>query len=301
MVRRFAVASTAAVALALGNARADAASDSEKEQCITAADQGQQLRDDNKYRLARDAFSRCARETCPVVVKRECGQWLHELDERSPTVVLGAQDGKGNDLTDVKVTVDDAPFASTLDGKPALVDPGEHLFRYEAAGLPPIEEHVVIKAGEKNHVLKVQFRELPPSPTPIDTPPAPEIGLLSTIPPAVWVFGGVAIAAFASEAYFGLSGLGDRSSDLGTGGCAPHCPSSEKSSIQTKFVLADVSLGVGLVSAGLATYFFIASRRPTATDSTSPAMSGRRQHLAATVIDFAPRPGGGVAIVGGRF
>jgi hypothetical protein len=301
MLRGIAVASATAVALALGSARADGANDSEKDQCISAADQGQQLRDDNKYRLARDAFSRCARETCPMLVRRECGQWLHELDEKSPTVVLGAQDSKGNDLTDVKVTVDDAPFASTLDGKPVPVDPGEHLFRYEAAGLPPIEEHVVVKSGEKNHVLKVQFRELPSSPATVDTPAAPATTPLTTIPLATWVFGGVAVAAFASEAYFGLSGLGDRSSDLGSGGCAPRCPSSEKSSIQTKFILADVSLGVGLVSAGVATYFFLASRRPTATDGASPAASGRGPRLAETAIDFAPRPGGGVATVGGRF
>jgi hypothetical protein len=287
MVRHIAVASAAAVALALGSARADGANGSEKDQCISAADQGQQLRDDNKYRLARDAFSRCARETCPVVVKRECGQWLHELDEKSPTVVLGAQDSKGNDLTDVNVTVDDTLLSTTLDGKPAPMDPGEHLFRYEAAGLPPIEEHVVIKAGEKNHVLKVQFKELPPSPAPVEPPPAPEAALLRTIPLTTWVLGGVAVAAFVSEAYFGLSGLGDRSSDLAPGGCAPRCQASEKSSIQTKFVLADVSLGVGLVSAGLATYFFLASRRPSTT--------------AEAAIDFAPRPGGGVATVAGRF
>ena len=46
----------------------------EKTQCISASDEGQQLRDDGKFKLAGDAFARCARPTCPGVVRRECAQ-----------------------------------------------------------------------------------------------------------------------------------------------------------------------------------------------------------------------------------
>ncbi|MDP8998554.1 MAG: hypothetical protein M3O46_00400, partial [Myxococcota bacterium] len=155
MARRAFVWSAALLTLAFGSIRARAANESEKEHCISAADQGQQLRDDSKYQLAREAFARCARETCPNVVKQECGQWLHELDEKSPTVVLGAQDRKGSDLADVKVTMDGTPFATTLDGKPLPADPGDHVFRFEAPGLAPAEEHVAIRAGEKNRVIDV--------------------------------------------------------------------------------------------------------------------------------------------------
>ncbi|MDP8999834.1 MAG: hypothetical protein M3O46_06960, partial [Myxococcota bacterium] len=104
------------------------------------------------------------------------------------------------------------------------------------------------------------------------------------IPLATWVFGGIAVAAFGTEAYFGLSGLSDRSNAMHR--CAPNCAPSERDSIQTKFIIADVALGAGIVSAGLATYFFLRSRGVT---------------TANTAVDVVPRAGGGVATVSGRF
>jgi hypothetical protein len=276
-------------ALVATNARA--ADPEEKTQCINASDEGQQLRDDGKYKLAREAFVRCARGTCPSLVSHDCAQWLVDVDTRSPTVVVDAKDDKGNDLVDVKVDVDGAEFIAKLDGLPRPVDPGERVFRYETAGFPPVEEHVVIRTGEKNRVLKVRFAldQSPPA-----TAPGPETSesLHAGPPPlAAWVFAGVAAAALVSETYFGLSGLSQRSQDLGPppGGCAGHCAPSEKSSIQTKFAIADVSLGVGIVSAGLAAYFFLRPR-------PQPVRA-----LPGAAVDFTPRPGGGLATVSGHF
>jgi hypothetical protein len=289
MGRRAAVASTLVLVCATPGRHALAADGAEKDECISAADQGQQFRDDNRFRVAHDAFARCAGESCPVLVKEECSQWLRDLDERMPTVIVHAEDGKHHELTDVEVMFDDAQLITKLDGTPVPVDPGDHVFHYEAAGLSPVEEHVVIRAGEKNRVLKAQFQEDSTATNePVEHGPAPTP---SSVPPLAWVFGGFALAAFASEAYFGLSGLGDRSTDLGPGGCAPHCGDTEKSSIQTKFIVADVSLGVGLVSAGLAAYFFFSSRGAP-SPSSAPAEAA---------IRFAPRPGGGVATMGGQF
>src|SRR5580700_9118420 len=35
----------------------------------------------------------------------------------------------------------------------APIDPGEHTFRYEAPGAAPVEQHAVIRVGEKNRML----------------------------------------------------------------------------------------------------------------------------------------------------
>ena len=279
---------------------------SEKAACISASDEGQQLRDDGRYTRAREAFERCARESCPVLLRVDCVHWLLDLDQSSASVVINAKDDKGNDLVDVTVTVDGQPFASKLDGKPLAVDPGAHMFHYEAAGFAPMEEHAVIHAAEKNRVLNVRFPVALASsrPPPIEAAPVPgpDEARVAIPPPAPdtvpahaaptdprlpgWVFAGVSVVAFASEAYFGLTGLSQRSTDLGPAGCATEkdCPSSEKSSIQTKFAVADVSLGVGLVSAGLAAYFFF---RPL----DKPAVA----------IDLTPRPGGWTASISGSF
>jgi hypothetical protein len=272
-------------------ARARATDPDEKTQCIAASDQGQQLRDDGKFKLARDAFTRCSRATCPGIVRQECGQWLVDLEAKIPTVVIDATDNKGNDLVSVKMSVDGTEVAARLDGLPIAVDGGEHVFHYEAAGFPPVEEHVVIRSGEKNRVLKVRFvASAPPLTVVAPAAPAPEASHAGGgIPLGAWIFTGVAVAAFASETYFGLAGTNQYNQDKGTGpgSCAPHCKSSEVSSIRTQFAIADVSLGVGVVSACFAAYFFLGPRPVSQTP--------------ATAFDFAPRPGGGVATMSGRF
>ncbi len=297
----------AAMALISGRARASDSND--KEQCISAAERGQQLRDDGKLQLAHDAFAQCARSACPSMVKTDCAAWLREVDEKTPTVVLKASDETGGELTNVIVLMDDASIAATLDGKPVAVDPGEHVFHFETTGLPAVEQRVVIRAADRGRLIRVRFTAAQSPASSVTAPPvaegaapaggtapaapeatAPEAPVPPTSPAtspplASWIFGGVALAAFGSEAFFGLGALADRSADLAPGGCSPHCGSSEKSSIQTRFVVADVSLGVGLLSAGLATYFFLASRGPSRS----------------LAFDFAPRPGGGVTTLGGRF
>jgi hypothetical protein len=282
--------------LALGWSSAALADEpQEKAQCVEASDRGQQLRDDGKYRLAQDAFSRCARDSCPVIVRQDCVHWLLDLDQSSATVVIDAKDDKGNDLADVTVTVDGDVLAQKLDGKPLLVDPGQHLFRYEAAGFAPVEEHVVIHTAEKNRQLLVRLGGAAvqtPNPslvTPEAPPPMPESlapeepSRARQVPVGAWVFSAIAAAAFVSEASFGIAGLSERSHDLNS--CAPTCPPSDKSSIQTKFAIADVSLGVGVVSAGIAAYYFFFFHPHAA--AASPASPG-------IAVDFAPSSGGGV-------
>jgi hypothetical protein len=277
---------------------------SEKAACISASDEGQQLRDDGKYTRAREAFERCARESCPVLLRVDCVHWLLDLDQSSASVVINAKDAKGNDLIDVTVSVDGQVLVSKLDGKPIPVDPGAHLFHYEAVGFAPMEEHAVIHAAEKNRALNVHFGPaLAPRPTADTTiqgpdqaqavvpevapAPSPPSNNASSNPRvAGWVLAGVAVAAFANEAYFGLTGLSQRNTDIAPGGCVAlrTCPPWEKGDIQTKFAVADVSLGVGLASAGLAAYFFL---RP----ADKPPV----------VIDLGPRPGGCTASVSGSF
>ncbi len=292
---RTGVVSLVALATWIGRAQADATSESgsktEKDICIAASDDGQQLRDDGKYDAARTAFMRCARPSCPTVVSRDCLQWLVDLEQRSPTVVIRARDDKGDDLVDVHVTLDGTPLTDRLDGQPIRVDPGAHTLRYEAAGFVPSEERVVIQAGTKNRLLDMDLARPSPPPAP---PRAAEVGPATTAtrssthfrspPLPTWILGGVAVAAFASESYFAVSGMSQRDGDLRTGGCAPRCGASEVASIQTKFIAADVSLGVGIVSAGLATYFFLRPRQ------ASPV-----------VVGLAPSPGGASATLGGHF
>lgn len=293
----------AGLAFATATSAAGSAHADDKQQCLTASDQGQSLRDEGKYRRAREAFATCSRSVCPTIVQRDCVKWLADLEATSPSVVVSAKDDKGNDLMAVKVTVDGAPLASTLDGRPVLVDPGEHTFKYETDGFPPVEERVVIHAGEKSRLLSVQFGN-PAAPagggaagaasTGGTQSSAPEGGeapkASGGIPTSAWVFGGIAVVAFATEAYFGITGLSDRSNLENGCGKTQSCQQSDVDSVRTKFTIADIALGVGVVSAGLSAYFFL-----THHNSDAPAASQ------AAHVDFTPLPGGGAATVAGRF
>jgi hypothetical protein len=153
-----AAAALVAVAVAAPRARAD-----EKEACVAASDQAQTLRDEGKYRAARLQLLACSRDACPGLVRHDCEKWLSDLDANQPTVVLGARDPKGTDAPSTRVLLDGAVLTSHLDGKPIAVDPGEHTFRYEATGAAPVEQHAVIRVGEKNRMLTAVVMPLAPS------------------------------------------------------------------------------------------------------------------------------------------
>src|SRR5580692_689609 len=163
----------AGVALSFGAAALPARAADTKAECIAAADQGQSLRDEGKYARAREVFAKCASDSCPKVVARSCNQWLHETDEVTPTVVLGAKDEAGQDLTNAQVILDGKPFAESLDGKPVQVDPGQHVFRFTRTGSEPADASVVLRAGEKNRVVGVTLR---PPVTSSAEPPVPSPG-----------------------------------------------------------------------------------------------------------------------------
>jgi hypothetical protein len=77
--------------------------------------------------------------------------------------------------------------------------------------------------------------------------------------------------------------------------CAPSCPEDDVGSVRTKLILADVSLGVGVVSLGVATYLFIAS----AGSKPKPPLADAEK--ARLWLDVAPRTGGGSLSLSGTF
>src|SRR5580704_17589938 len=78
----------------------------DKEACFRAVDEGQKLRATRKFVSARDQFIQCARSVCPALVRKDCAQWLSEVEVSLPSVVFGARDVQGRDVFDVRVTVD---------------------------------------------------------------------------------------------------------------------------------------------------------------------------------------------------
>lgn len=261
----------------------------ERADCASAADQAQQLRDEGKYRRAREQLLICARDVCPAPIKRDCLDWLSQMDGVAPTVVLGAKEGT-RDLIDVKVTVDGQPLAEKLDGKPVPMDLGQHTFRFEYQGQVK-EETVVVGAGQKGRNIAVVFGPAAPPPGPVAPPPAAH-GDNSLVP--AFIVGGIGVVGLVSFAIFGISGKSDVSDLEKT--CKPNCAESDVDSARTKLIVADISLGIGVVALAVATYMIL-TRPKIDAEATPPkaaqAPPKKQSVLSNMTLDVAPARGGG--------
>jgi len=151
-VRRFlpvAVAS-AAIAFVASNARADEAA------CIAASENEVSMRKAGRLQEALKQLAVCAAPTCSSEVNAECTKRIGEVKDALPTVVVRATDSGGNDLTDVKVSMDGASLVTKLDGLAVDVDPGAHTFLFEAAD-GKTEQKVVITEGGKAQRITAAF------------------------------------------------------------------------------------------------------------------------------------------------
>jgi hypothetical protein len=211
--------------------------------CIHAANAGQKLRDSGSYLRAREQFIACAAAECPGEIRKGCVGWLAELEKITPTVVFAAR-SRGNEVSDVRVSVDGASLGERIDGKPVPLDPGEHRFRFERADEPPIEMTAVIVAGEKDRLIGARFGPEPtPSPIVRVGEPAPE-GRRK--PSAIeYGLGAFGLASFATGLALDISGYIFLQQCGGDAFCSG---AHERAEVQWRFLTGDILLAVGVLS-----------------------------------------------------
>lgn len=232
------------------------------EACARAAEKAQDLRSSGRLLEARDRLRVCVAPVCPAFVRRDCAQWESDLEASIPTVVVAARSRDGRDLVEVRVTVDGAPFAESIDGIAKPLDPGEHRFRFEAAGSPPVEQIIVLREGEKRRAVEVTFAAPEPAATaPRGAPPASAepphaaADATSSTPtrgPWPWVLGGVGLVAASAGAALAWAALGDYHSLQQGCGATGACASSQVGPVRTRMWVADVAIASGVVSLGVA-------------------------------------------------
>ena len=188
--------------------------------CLSAASKGQKFRDAHKLVEARDEFRVCAAAGCPGVVQSDCANWLVGLEKATPTLVVTAKSGAGENLVDVKVTVDGQPFEAKLDGRAVPIDPGTHAFRFEGPDGSTVDEVVVVTEGEQNQRVNVVIGPVPPPGTAgAAATGAAEGGSRSTWRNVGWVVGGVGIVGLGIGAAFGISAISNNNSSNANGHC----------------------------------------------------------------------------------
>jgi hypothetical protein len=267
--------STAGSALFLGvllsaprTARADVAS------CTQLHASAQREAKDGRPKRASELFASCgATEGCPEKIRAECVELYEQVEKTVPTVVFTVTDEQGRDITNVQVYSTDTLVAQALDGRPVSLDPGKHRFRFVLPWGEVLSSDVLIREGEKNRVVGVQVKDrAAASPKPADAEPvapvvpAPAAPPLTTprvveraLPVGFWVASGIGAAALTSWGIFGLLG---RSNQSAVDECTPNCGLSERDdydNMKSNYLIADVSLGVAALSAGVATWLFLSA------------------------------------------
>jgi hypothetical protein len=252
------------VALLGGSAaRADSA------ECVKGSEDGLAARDRGRLREARKHFVTCAADACPKTLRIDCARWLDEVDSSLPTVVFGARDPAGADVFDVAVFVDGEKVTGHEQGKAVALDPGPHAVRFERAPYKPATLKVLLRSGEHNRPILATFASDGEADKPADKPkerdeaPTHKDDSSFHVPTASIVFGAVGVAALGSFAFFALSGAHEK--DRLQGICSPHCTDDQVSVLKTRYILADVSLGVGIIALGVAAYFWLTDRSPQPT------------------------------------
>jgi hypothetical protein len=276
--------------------------------CFDAYERAQRLRQEHKLRASLDELQLCVDASCPAFVKRDCGQWLGEVEASLPSAVVLT---KGSDAyayqksrtdTRVAVYVDGERVAERIDGHEIPIDPGPHDVRYELDGRS-VEKQIVVPEGQKQFPLVVDFRELDPPPAPMH---APALAARSTeahesraqspgspprytpIPLSTYALGGISIAGFAAFAGFGITGKSAES-------CAPSCTHAQVGDVRTDYIIADVSLGVGIAAAAGALYVALTAK-PVAGTVGAP-----KAPAAAWWLGAQPTVGGAAIGTGVRF
>lgn len=200
----------------------------------------------------------CANATCPHAVFKDCTQWQGELSRDLVVIEIDARDANGaDDKARLRV---DGKLPSWLPNGSAVVRPGAHVVTI-AAGVAGVvaRKEIVAKHGEKTSVLlTAPSPATPPASSKVEEPmppplPPPDEPPRRNVRPVTWVLAGGALVGFGVGGYFGTSAL-LRRNDCGVAGA---CSRQGIDRIDRDYIIADATIGAGVLLAGAAFYTYV--------------------------------------------
>lgn len=277
-MRRATIALLIGVAAITGSrvARADAS----RAACVEAYERAQHLKKEDKLKDAREALVTCAQDACPAATRADCTPWLAEVERALPTMVVAVSDGAGKDIVGAKIAIDGAPYTG-VEGAAIPIDPGPHKIRVEVNGVSA-EESIVARVGEKLRRVVVTIKTAPTTSPVVVTPePAAESGQRSLVLPITFTALGVVGLATA----FGVGAAAKSESNELRSTCKPNCSDDQIGAVETKLLVSDIALGVGIASVALAVYFWL---RPSGGSSSPPSSaSANRVSIGAHAVQIS--------------
>jgi hypothetical protein len=240
--------------------------------CAGAYEQTQLLRQNGKLVEAREAARACARTTCPEVARKDCVAWGEQLGAEVPSVIVIARDEATGDEGGVRVQVDGVSRPEASGGRAFELDPGAHVFRVERAGDEPLEQTITLVRGERDRALRFLLRSVAPPPPAPAAPPERVVRRGSLLPAAI--VGAASVATLGVSAWLGLTGRSELSNLRVT--CAPVCTDAQVDPVRRRLLASDITLGAGIVGAGITIYLFAhaLSRGAEAQVGVAPGAGG---------------------------
>jgi len=286
--------------------------------CITTHATGQREAKAGHLRLATQLFTKCGSdETCPAQLRQECAEFLQTVQQTVPSVIFSVLDEKNHDISTVKVFSTDELIADGLDGRAIQIDPGKHRLRFLLPWGAVLSSDVLIREGEKNRMIQVKIAdedvdagdlsakqskqpgtEPPPAQATPASPPAPAAPTHRGPPAAAWIAASASVVGLGIGTTFALLGK-SKKGDIDA--CSPNCSSDARPSyndLKRDYLIADIGFGIGVVSAGVATWLFLAPNGPKPEASATSAT--RSKALSIRPVAFA-LPGGGAVVLSGGF
>ena len=261
----------------------------DKAECSKGYEKAQEFKAEKQYRSARAMLLKCVKPACPAFVRKDCTKWIGEVEAATPSAVFSAQ-VDGQELTDVRVLSGEEVIVESLDGKAVPLDPGRMTFTFESDQHGSTEVTMLIKEGQKNQSIEASFSGTAAEGNEKGTASAsiePDTSAGGNDKTLAYIFGGVGVLGIASFAYFASAGSSEED-DLDCAG-SKTCTDEELDPIKQKYLIADISLGVGIVSLGVAAYFFF---------KPEPQAEQGRGRIS---LDISPTNGGGFAALSGQF
>jgi hypothetical protein len=282
-----------------------------KDECINANDVAQTARQEGKLRETKKQLLVCVSKSCPGPVRDDCTERLDEVDKAMPTVVFAASDARGNDLSDVRVSVDGEALAESLDGTPVAVDPGGHVFRFEASNGGIATKKIVLREAEKGRRVSIVFGTNTGATDASKDHPSGGADKGANVPPSQWpvyvAFAGAGVGLVAGVVFTALTLKQQSSLDaaaardtfcMTSSSCSPTKAmsataddTSASATYNSDYVLAIVGYGVAAIGAGIGTYLLLKASGGEADDRTK-GTSG---------VTVAPWVGFGSGGIGGKF
>lgn len=231
--------------------------------CIDQHAEAQEFRVADKLLEARQLLATCAEQPkCPGVIRNECLQMLKEVDAAMPSLVFAARDRAGKDTVRVRVYRDGELILGELGVDGIELNPGRYRFRFIGPEGDEKEEHIVVRVGERNRLVLVDFQGSAPAPAASPPEPAAEdSGGGSTLGYALLA---TSVVGAGLGTYFGLraSAKNDESAEFCDGNrCSPRGIELRDEAIGSA-TLSTVSFATALVSGGVAAYLLLGSTSP---------------------------------------